>query len=71
MSVQTTLEPPVAKKSADSQPAEQPRDRVDLRIDPSLAGRAKRQADRLGMSLSAYMRMALTRQVESDEATEP
>jgi predicted HicB family RNase H-like nuclease len=54
------------KKSADES-----RDRIDLRVDPALVARANRQATRLGISLSAYIRQALTLKVEQDEAAEP
>jgi hypothetical protein len=36
-----------------------------------LVARANRQAKRLGVSLSAYIRLALTLKVEQDEAAEP
>ncbi len=50
---------------------EPPRDRIDLRAGPAWIARVQRQAERLGMSLSAYIRMATTERVEEDEATDP
>lgn len=47
------------------------RERIDMRVEPSIRARADRQADRFGMSLSAYIRKALIRQIEEDEANEP
>jgi predicted HicB family RNase H-like nuclease len=47
------------------------RDRIDLRAEPELVARATRQAKRLGISLSAYIRLSLTLKVEQDEAAEP
>jgi hypothetical protein len=58
------------RKVADDE-AEEIRDRIDLRAEPEWIGRVKRQADRLGMTISSYVRMATTRQVESDEASDP
>jgi hypothetical protein len=43
------------------------RDRVDLRAEPEWIARVQAQADRLGMALSAYIRMATTKEVERDE----
>jgi predicted HicB family RNase H-like nuclease len=53
------------------QTADNSRDRIDLRAEPTLIARANRQASRLGISLSAYIRQALTLKVEQDEAAEP
>lgn len=53
-----------------TQPSE-PRDRIDLRAEPEWVARIKRQADRLGISISAYIRLATTRQLEQDEKTDP
>jgi len=50
---------------------EQPRDRIDLRADPAWIARIQAQADRLGLGLSAYIRQAVTRQLEQDEAQAP
>jgi hypothetical protein len=47
------------------------RERLELVADPKLIARASRQAERLGLSLSAYVRQAITRQVERDEADAP
>lgn len=47
------------------------RDRLELVADPALISRAAAQAERLGISLSAYVRISLTKQVERDEAEAP
>jgi len=47
------------------------RERVDLRGDADWIARVVAQADRLGLSLSACIRQAVTRQVEKDEAEAP
>lgn len=47
------------------------RDRIDLRIAPEMRSRAQEQADRYGMSLSAYIKQALVQRIEADEATQP
>lgn len=48
-----------------------PRDRVDLRADPEWIARVEAQAKRLGINVSAYVRQAVTRQLERDEADAP
>lgn len=57
----------VAKKKSEPEP----RDRIDLRVAPEWYTRVKRQADRLGLSVAAYIRQATTRQVETDEESDP
>lgn len=47
------------------------RERIDLRADAEWIARVQRQADRHGLSLSAYIRRATTKELEQDEATEP
>lgn len=47
------------------------RDRIDLRADPVWIARVQRQADRLGVSFSAYVRETVTRKMENDEASDP
>lgn len=47
------------------------RDRIDLRADPDWVARIERQAERHGISVSAYIRLAVTGRLESDEATDP
>ncbi len=47
------------------------RDRVNVRIDPHLLARIEQQAERHGLSVSAYLRMAAAAAVEADEATDP
>lgn len=49
----------------------QNRERLDMRLDPDIRKRAGIQAERFGMSLSAYIRSALVKKVEEDEQTEP
>lgn len=55
----------------DKTPPKENRDRFDLRIEPALRARIERQAARLGLSESAYIRLAVTKLLETDEATEP
>jgi hypothetical protein len=47
------------------------RGRIDLRAEPEFVARIERQSRRLGLSLSGYVRLAVSRQLEADEATEP
>lgn len=47
------------------------RERVELRADPEWIRRIYRQATRLGISVSAYIRQAVTLRLERDEADEP
>lgn len=47
------------------------RERLELRADREWIMRVLHQANRLGISLSAYIRSAVTRQVEADESNEP
>lgn len=60
------------KKKVQGEPsADAARDRVDLRADPTWVARVERQARRLGLNVSAYIRLATTRQLEIDEANAP
>lgn len=59
------------KEPVNRKKAAQPRDRIDLRADPVLIERVQAQAKRLGISLSGYIRQAVTRRVEQDEAEDP
>ena len=59
------LEQPVGRKPNNS------RDRIDLRIDPKVRERIEKQAERFGQDLSAYIRQAIVKQLEADEATDP
>ena len=43
----------------------------DLRGKPEWQARVMRQAERLGMDVSDYIRQATTLKLEQDEATEP
>jgi hypothetical protein len=47
------------------------RDRIDLRADRQWIARIAVQADRLGISISAYIRQAVSRQLERDESDAP
>jgi hypothetical protein len=63
----------VAKKPAkpDPDPPSEDRGRIDLRVDPELRARIKRQADRFNLGISAYLRQAAIERLERDEATDP
>jgi hypothetical protein len=45
--------------------------RLVMHVDPLWLGRMQVQADRLGVSLSAYISQAATRRLERDEAEDP
>jgi hypothetical protein len=47
------------------------RGRVEFMADPEWIARVDRQARRLGTNVSAYIRQAVTRQLERDEAEAP
>ena len=64
-----TLEHEVAKRK--HQPGRPARDRIDLRADPKWVARVERQAARLGISVTAYIKQATSRALEADEATDP
>ncbi len=59
----------VAKQHEGEPPPE--RDRLDLRIDPSLRVRINKARKRWGLSVSAYIRVALIEKLERDEADPP
>lgn len=44
--------------------------RFELRLDQETADRLQAQAARLGLSMGAYMRSAVIRQLKADEAAE-
>lgn len=67
----TTLASPSPMPRKKPQPKDATRGRIDLRADPEFVARVQSQADRLGMSLSAYLRMAVTERLERDEASQP
>ena len=48
----------------------EPRDRIDLRVTPALRKRLEAAAERFGLKISAYIRLAVTERLERDEATE-
>ena len=52
-------------------PVQPPRERLDLRAEPEWIERVRFQAERLGLTLSAYIRQAVTRILEQDEASAP
>lgn len=52
-------------------PAEAPRDRIDLRCEAAWVARLTAQARRRGLTVSAYIRQAVTKELEADEATDP
>lgn len=45
------------------------RDRIDLRADPAWVARVEVAAKRFAISVSAYIRQAVTERMERDEAT--
>jgi hypothetical protein len=61
---------PVARRKQDKDP-EVPRDRIDLRADPDWVARVAAAAERFGLSVSAYIRLAVTERMERDEASQP
>jgi hypothetical protein len=72
MPVQST-EPPriVGKRKPDKRRSNDPPVRLELRVDPSWLARVQAQADRHGLSVSAYLREAGTIRLERDEASDP
>jgi hypothetical protein len=58
------------RKPQGGKPA-QPPGRHELRVEPVWLARVQRQADRLGISASAYIRLATSERLERDEATDP
>lgn len=56
-------------KSADD--ASEPRSRIDLRVDEDWYSRVEAMARRFSMSMSAYIRLAVTERLERDEANLP
>jgi hypothetical protein len=59
---------PVAKRQ--SRPRQEPpdtRDRIDLRVTPAFRERAERIAESLGLSLSAYIRLAVSERMARDD----
>lgn len=47
------------------------RDRLELRAEPEWIRRVTAVAERLGLGLSAYVRLCVNRQLEQDEAQAP
>lgn len=58
-------------KSSAPKPPTPARDRIDLRADPVWVARIEKQAERLGLNLSSYIRQAVTLKLEADEASDP
>lgn len=56
------------KRKGNSDPAGE---RFGLRVDADWMDRVIRQAERLGMSASSYIRQAVVERLERDEANEP
>ncbi len=46
------------------------RNRIDLRVTPALRERLQTAADRFGLKISAYIRLAVIERLERDETTE-
>jgi hypothetical protein len=44
------------------------RDRIDLRAEPDWIDRVQGHADRMGVSLSAYIRLATSERMDRDDA---
>lgn len=57
----------------DAKPASDGKQRVRLvmQVDPLWLGRLQVQAERLGLTLAAYVSQAATRRLEGDEANDP
>jgi hypothetical protein len=47
------------------------RDLIQLRAEPAWIDRVNAEAERLGLSISAYVRLAVTERLERDEASHP
>ena len=47
------------------------RDRLEIRAEPAWIARATKAAERFGLSLSAFIRMAVTEKLEELERTAP
>lgn len=60
----------VAKRPIKGRAEVETRDRIDLRAEPEWVARVMRQAKRLGISASAYIRLSVTHQLERDEQSE-
>jgi predicted DNA binding CopG/RHH family protein len=71
MTVQTPYTVDTLASNKKPKPGKPPRDRIDLRVKSSWYARVQRQADRLGMDVSTYIRHATTLKLEQDEASDP
>lgn len=72
LSVPTTVaKKPIKPDPNQSRTPEPARERFDLRLDPEIRERLTRQANRFGLSLSAYIRSGMIEKLERDEATDP
>jgi predicted DNA-binding protein len=61
----------VAKTKGQTSSGGNAHNRVEFRADDEFMERLAKQADRLSLSRSAYIRQAVTRAVEQDEAEDP
>jgi hypothetical protein len=61
----TLTGPSVAKKKV------KPSGRIELRAELEWIARVERQAERFGVGLSGYIRLAVAERLERDEATDP
>jgi hypothetical protein len=55
------LSPPVAEKKSE---------RFEMKIEPTLLARLRRQAERFSVADAAYVRLAIIEKLERDEATD-
>lgn len=62
------LRSPVARKKDKKDKKEA---RFDMRVDPAWLSRVERQAERFGLSPTAYIRQATSARLEEDERTDP
>jgi hypothetical protein len=61
----------VTRRKPDKRRSNEPPVRLELRVDPAWLARVQQQADRHGLSVSAYLREAGTIRLERDEASDP
>lgn len=59
------------KMTGNLPPSSEGRDRIDLRIDPAIRERIDVQAERFNTHISTYIREAVIRRLEVDEASHP
>ena len=62
----------VGRKRKPQEASDEPTiDRIDLRAEPGWVARVQRQAERFGLKISQYVRQAVSKQLEIDEASMP